>query len=381
MTRFRSGLQVTVAVMALAASGLTAAQGITGRVAAEARERAQQQSQPRRESRPAQASPAPQAARPSRAPESQPSRPSRAPAAQPSRPARAAPAPQATRPTPRNESRSESRGVTGTAAREALRDGRGSSRTPSAAQAERRERGAASAGAQPSSPAPRGNAASGDRGVVGGLIQREYQNRDPRPDRDRNGRDWDRDHNADRDRDDRRDAWRARDRDERRRTVHVIHHLPAGYRDYAWNGSRYYYHGGHWYRPQGSTYVSVRVPYGFFISTLPGSYTSVWVGGTRYFYSDHHYYTWEPARRGYVVVRSPYGDDEEYDEPLDQDLYIYPAAGQSEQQQADDRYDCHRWAVDETGYDPIDDEYDAQLRENYLRAMTACLTGRGYTVR
>ena len=86
-----------------------------------------------------------------------------------------------------------------------------------------------------------------------------------------------------------------------------------------------------------------------------------------------------------MVVRSPYGDDYDYaagdaEEPA-QDLYIYPAQGQSEQQQADDRYECHRWAVSETDYDPIDDEYDADLREDYLRALTACLTGRGYTVR
>ena len=118
------------------------------------------------------------------------------------------------------------------------------------------------------------------------------------------------------------------------------------------------------------------------MGTLPGAYTSIWYGGTRYFYSDYNYYMYEPARRGYVVVESPYGDDEEYvDSRLDQDLYIYPARGQSEQQQADDRYECHRWAVDQSDYDPIDDEYDADLREDYLRAMTACLTGRGYTVR
>ncbi len=56
------------------------------------------------------------------------------------------------------------------------------------------------------------------------------------------------------------------------------------------------------------------------------------------------------------------------------------ARGQSEQQQADDRYQCHRWAAKESDYDPLDDDYDADLRKDYQRAMTACLTGRGYTV-
>ena len=37
-----------------------------------------------------------------------------------------------------------------------------------------------------------------------------------------------------------------------------------------------------------------------------------------------------------------------------QDLFVYPAKGQSDQQLANDRYECHRWAVNETGFDPSD---------------------------
>lgn len=35
-----------------------------------------------------------------------------------------------------------------------------------------------------------------------------------------------------------------------------------------------------------------------------------------------------------------------------QDLYIYPANGQSEKQLSDDRYACHQWAVTESSFDP-----------------------------
>jgi hypothetical protein len=35
-----------------------------------------------------------------------------------------------------------------------------------------------------------------------------------------------------------------------------------------------------------------------------------------------------------------------------QDLFIYPAKGQSQAQQDKDRYDCHLWAVKNTGFDP-----------------------------
>ena len=33
-------------------------------------------------------------------------------------------------------------------------------------------------------------------------------------------------------------------------------------------------------------------------------------------------------------------------------MYIYPSKGQSSQQQDKDRYECHTWAVQQTGFDP-----------------------------
>ena len=38
--------------------------------------------------------------------------------------------------------------------------------------------------------------------------------------------------------------------------------------------------------------------------------------------------------------------------PAMADLMIYPAKGQSQAQQDKDRYECHTWAVSQTGYDP-----------------------------
>src|SRR5689334_12525290 len=35
-----------------------------------------------------------------------------------------------------------------------------------------------------------------------------------------------------------------------------------------------------------------------------------------------------------------------------QDVYVYPTRGQSAQQQDKDRYDCHGWATQQTGFDP-----------------------------
>lgn len=33
-------------------------------------------------------------------------------------------------------------------------------------------------------------------------------------------------------------------------------------------------------------------------------------------------------------------------------MFIYPTAQQSPEQQAEDRYDCHLWAVEQSGFDP-----------------------------
>jgi hypothetical protein len=66
---------------------------------------------------------------------------------------------------------------------------------------------------------------------------------------------------------------------------------------------------------------------------------------------------------------------------------MYPRSGQSAEQQARDRYECHRWAADQTGFDPTRPDGgvavgDARAkRSEYFRAMTACLEGRGYSVK
>jgi hypothetical protein len=164
----------------------------------------------------------------------------------------------------------------------------------------------------------------------------------------------------------------------------IVQRLPPGYRSYNWGDSQYYHHEGHWYRPYGGSYVIVGAPYGLFVPYLPGVYSTFWFGGTRYFMADDTYYLYEPQRQGYVVTQSPYGDNEdEIDDSgrRDSDLFVYPTRGQSEQQQADDRYECHRWAVNEAHYDPTDAEFRSADRQAYDRALTACLTGRGYSVK
>ena len=117
---------------------------------------------------------------------------------------------------------------------------------------------------------------------------------------------------------------------------------------------------------------------------------------------------------------------------LGQNVVVYPARGQSAEQQQRDRYECHSWSVQQTGYDPTTAQSsprggalrggargaavgaiggaiagDAgkgaaigaatggliggirqadqtsrqqQAQDAYNRALRACLSGRGYTV-
>ncbi len=73
--------------------------------------------------------------------------------------------------------------------------------------------------------------------------------------------------------------------------------------------------------------------------------------------------------------------------PASDQLFIYPKNGQSSEQQAQDRYECHRWAVEQSGFDPtvagggVEPEKAVDKRNNYFRAQVACLEGRGYTVK
>jgi opacity protein-like surface antigen len=69
------------------------------------------------------------------------------------------------------------------------------------------------------------------------------------------------------------------------------------------------------------------------------------------------------------------------------ELRLYPKNGQTQEQQWADRYECHRWAKTQSGFDPTQQaagtpsSENGSRREGYQRALTACLEGRGYTVK
>jgi hypothetical protein len=155
-----------------------------------------------------------------------------------------------------------------------------------------------------------------------------------------------------------------------------------------WGGG--YWHGGYWPR----AYYWWGYPW--FLGALPGVYATYWWGGIPYYYANDVYYTWNSGYNGYVVTDPPPVDtgtsDGSYQStsPADAgepgsstggaEVYAYPKSGQSEDQQATDRYECHKWAVAQSGFDPTRPQTGGSV-EDYHRAMAACMDGRGYSTK
>ncbi len=166
----------------------------------------------------------------------------------------------------------------------------------------------------------------------------------------------------------------------------AVHGLPAQSRDIYWSGVRYGFHQGVWYAPGPRGFVVVRPPYGAYVSELPLFRTLVVVGGLSYLYCNGVYYR-DRFEGGYEVVPTPVAGSvvvETAGSAAKQ--FVYPRLNQSAETQASDEYECHRWAVTQSGFDPTaaaagGAAAEAGRRADYARARGACLDGRGYTVR
>ena len=219
----------------------------------------------------------------------------------------------------------------------------------------------------------------------------------------------------------------------------VVTVLPEGRHYEVYHGhDHYYFAGGVWYAPRGASFVVVAPPIGVYVPFLPPFYTTVWVGGAPFYYANDTYYEYAGPNQGYEVVQPPsdasvstqapagapyppeqapaaagYPANQNYQSPppgypsqppagyqsppppagagaaaaagaaLGDNLFIYPKNGQSADQQSRDRYECHSWASAQTGFDPSapGGGAGAARRDDYYRAISACLDARGYTVR
>ena len=163
--------------------------------------------------------------------------------------------------------------------------------------------------------------------------------------------------------------------------------LPRRHFEIRYRNRPYFYSRGIWYLRTGAKFIVTVPPLGIVVPFLPSFYTTLWVSGVPYYYANDVYYVWHPERNGYVVTNPPQDINEQETQLLPEQLFVYPKQKQSEQKQTDDRYQCHRWAVSQTAYDPsqppekMTQQELGSKRENYQKAIKTCLEGRGYSVR
>lgn len=117
--------------------------------------------------------------------------------------------------------------------------------------------------------------------------------------------------------------------------------LPAGAVSMQVGGGRYWRHGGTWYRPWGPSWVVVAPPVVWPVVTSAP----------------------EPVVAAATLPAQP-----SRPEPV-----IYPRNGQGPEQTEADRQECNRWATTQP----------AALADSavFMRAVEACMDGRGYTLK
>jgi len=167
-----------------------------------------------------------------------------------------------------------------------------------------------------------------------------------------------------------------------------------------WNG--HYHYGGY----HGAYYGGA----GFFLfgaalgAALTYSHSQAWANPGPYYYYSPGPPVYVQSQPNYVITPADHGvaTQRQYDGvrelgPVDgapevrsnapalpsDRWFVYPSKGQNQQQAANDRHDCDRWATSQSGYDPgLRVHRNPQTGpEDYGRALSACLEGRGYTVR
>ena len=180
------------------------------------------------------------------------------------------------------------------------------------------------------------------------------------------------------------------------------------YGGHYWAGARFW--GGGYWNGVFWPHIGFYPGWAWFLPVLPLGYATFWWGGVPYYYYNSLYYTWNPGYNGYVVTDPPpaAGDNAAADTSSDYsgdnsagqyappaanqpvspggagagDVFLYPRNGQSETQTQNDRYECHSWAVNQTGFDPTrSSQQGSGTAADYRRAMIACLDARGYSAR
>lgn len=195
-------------------------------------------------------------------------------------------------------------------------------------------------------------------------------------------------------------------------------------------GADFYFDDGHYYRHTHGRYHRVHAPIGARIHHLPRGYSRVQVGHHHYYTYRDTYYTWDRHNRCYTVVASPYASshasnhshnhshnydshssnhshrehdnhankhhshDKHENNNSSNNSYHYQKDEKKHEKHekkkerqshastvSEKRYDCHVWAVQESGYEPGKSGYSVYKSKQYTNAQNACLSKNGLATR
>jgi len=129
--------------------------------------------------------------------------------------------------------------------------------------------------------------------------------------------------------------------------------------------------------------------HGFYFASIPSYCRLVYWDGAPYYYADDIYYEWNGTAGAYQEVQPPVGLAEQIaaQAPVVTELFVFPNGDQSNEQLERDREACHRWAVQQVGFDPKAtashikaSDRSVAMPANFLRADKACLEAHDYSV-
>ncbi|MDD5168061.1 MAG: hypothetical protein PHN75_04525 [Syntrophales bacterium] len=160
--------------------------------------------------------------------------------------------------------------------------------------------------------------------------------------------------------------------------IFLVYPLASEARGGRWGGGHWGYRG--WWGPAvvvGGAAVLAAPYYGRYYAPYYSPY-----------YSPYYYDPYYAPPAVVIPERAPVSGQQAPPAAMPSErTFIYPRQGQTEKQQAADRYECHRWSVSQTGFDPTQPSGGMpegqlyQKRSDYNRALGACLDGRGYTMK
>ena len=123
---------------------------------------------------------------------------------------------------------------------------------------------------------------------------------------------------------------------------------------------------------------------GLYFATLPLYYQTYWWDGVPYYYADNNYYMYDPNAKQYETVAPPPGlqAQRKIRRAAAANSWRIRRTARTPTSRARDKFECHQWAVTQSGYDPTTGSAApaAINRSDYMRAQAACLEGRGYSV-